>query len=157
MRILADQIRGLTISQPFASLIADGEKYVENRSWPTSYRGLLAIHAGRGTQYLDRKQLKKYPTGAVVAICRVIACESFARINSAEYGRPEREAPTFREIRAHKHTEGPFCWILAGVVKLPRPYPMKGAMSLWPIEDDGFLRYLNTRLGDVTDVFDHAP
>lgn len=45
-----NQVKALTISQPFAKLIADGEKFVENRGWPTHYRGRLAIHAGLGTQ-----------------------------------------------------------------------------------------------------------
>lgn len=41
-------MKALTISQPYASLIARGEKFVENRRWPTPYRGPLAIHAGKG-------------------------------------------------------------------------------------------------------------
>ena len=40
------EIKALTIKQPWASAIAFGDKRVENRSWPTAYRGLLAIHAG---------------------------------------------------------------------------------------------------------------
>lgn len=36
----------LTVRQPWASLIALGAKSIETRSWPTSYRGPLAIHAG---------------------------------------------------------------------------------------------------------------
>jgi len=50
-------MKALTISQPYASLIASGEKWVENRTWATRYRGPLAIHAGRGTQYLSRDEL----------------------------------------------------------------------------------------------------
>ena len=38
--------RALTIRQPWASLIAEGIKTVETRSWSTKYRGELAIHAG---------------------------------------------------------------------------------------------------------------
>lgn len=37
----------LTLHQPWASLIACGVKTIETRSWPTSYRGPLAIHAGK--------------------------------------------------------------------------------------------------------------
>lgn len=48
-------MKALTISQPFASLIASGEKWIENRIWYTSYRGPLAIHAGKGLQYLSRQ------------------------------------------------------------------------------------------------------
>jgi len=38
--------RVLTIWQPWAGLIMDGTKPVENRSWKTFYRGRLWIHAG---------------------------------------------------------------------------------------------------------------
>ncbi|WP_157014862.1 ASCH domain-containing protein [Mesorhizobium xinjiangense] len=37
----------LSIMQPWAWLICNGFKSVENRSWPTRYRGPVAIHAGR--------------------------------------------------------------------------------------------------------------
>lgn len=36
----------LTIKQPWASLIMNGIKNVENRSWITEYRGPMFIHAG---------------------------------------------------------------------------------------------------------------
>lgn len=38
-------MRALTIRQPFALLIVDGIKPVENRTWSTNYRGPLLIHA----------------------------------------------------------------------------------------------------------------
>ena len=37
--------RALTIRQPWADLIMSGAKDVENRTWSTSYRGRLWIHA----------------------------------------------------------------------------------------------------------------
>lgn len=37
----------LSIRQPFASLILSGAKDVECRTWPTSYRGPLLIHASQ--------------------------------------------------------------------------------------------------------------
>ena len=40
-------MKALTIRQPWASLIAAGVKTIETRSWRTSYRGPLAIHAGK--------------------------------------------------------------------------------------------------------------
>ena len=36
----------LTIREPWASLVGCGVKIIETRSWPTSYRGELYIHAG---------------------------------------------------------------------------------------------------------------
>jgi len=38
-------VKALTLHQPWASLIAVGAKRIETRSWSTSYRGPLAIHA----------------------------------------------------------------------------------------------------------------
>lgn len=40
-------MKALTIRQPWASLIALGVKTIETRSWPTKYRGPIAIHAGK--------------------------------------------------------------------------------------------------------------
>lgn len=40
-------IPAITVLQPWASLIAYGTKRFETRSWETSYRGLLAVHAGK--------------------------------------------------------------------------------------------------------------
>lgn len=40
-------MRALTIRQPWASLIAAGVKTIETRSWATSYRGSMLIHAGK--------------------------------------------------------------------------------------------------------------
>ena len=38
-------MRTLSLTQPWASLIAFGAKTIETRSWATDYRGLIAIHA----------------------------------------------------------------------------------------------------------------
>lgn len=38
----------LTLTQPWATLVAIGAKHIETRSWPTSYRGPLLIHAAKG-------------------------------------------------------------------------------------------------------------
>ena len=41
-------MRAITIRQPWASLIALGLKNVETRSWTTTHRGTIAIHAAAG-------------------------------------------------------------------------------------------------------------
>jgi hypothetical protein len=40
-------MEALTLHQPWATAIAEGIKTIETRSWSTSYRGPLAIHAGK--------------------------------------------------------------------------------------------------------------
>ena len=41
-------MRGLTLTQPWASAVALGSKRIETRSWNTKYRGTIAIHAAKG-------------------------------------------------------------------------------------------------------------
>lgn len=46
----------LSIRQPWAWLILNAGKDVENRDWPTQYRGRLLIHASKGVtqrEYMD--------------------------------------------------------------------------------------------------------
>lgn len=68
----------LTIKQPFASLIASGLKEFEFRSWKTSYRGELLIHAGKS---VDKEAMKRfesydldYPIGCIIAKARLTDC-----------------------------------------------------------------------------------
>ena len=41
-------MKAITIKQPFATLIAEGIKEYEFRTWKTKYRGEILIHAGKG-------------------------------------------------------------------------------------------------------------
>lgn len=41
-------MKALSLTQPWASLVAIGAKRIETRSWRTSYRGEVAIHAAKG-------------------------------------------------------------------------------------------------------------
>lgn len=125
-------MKSLTISQPFAFLIADGQKPVENRSWPTNYRGSLAIHAGQGTQYLTKKELENYTTGAIVATCELVTCLDVT--NPSEKQRQELAAAGIGldEILGHKHCEGPWAWVLAEV-RPCNPVPITGKQGLWDV------------------------
>lgn len=38
----------LSIRQPWAWLIVNGYKDIENRTWPTGFRGRFLVHAGKG-------------------------------------------------------------------------------------------------------------
>jgi len=124
-------MKALTVSQPFASLIASGEKWVENRCWGTQYRGPLAIHAGKG-QYLERDELELYPTGSIMATCELVACIPLRSLKSLRPTCPiQRGRFTAGQVLNHPHTEGPWCWILANVHVLDPPIPHRGAPGLW--------------------------
>lgn len=68
----------ITIKQPFATLIAEGIKEYEFRTWKTKYRGVILIHAGKG---IDKKAMEKYkhlnlnyPSGCIVAKANLVDC-----------------------------------------------------------------------------------
>ncbi len=47
---LPDDLRAITVRQPWAGLIARGVKTIETRPRPTSYRGPVLIHASQSTK-----------------------------------------------------------------------------------------------------------
>ena len=47
----------LTLKQPYASLVCEGIKEFEFRTWKTNYRGEILIHAGYG---VDKEAIEKY-------------------------------------------------------------------------------------------------
>lgn len=54
-------MKAITIWQPYAQAIVLGLKKFETRSWPTKYRGKLAIHASLKPLSKERKLLvEKY-------------------------------------------------------------------------------------------------
>ena len=132
-------MKAITISQPFASLIASGDKWVENRSWYTSYRGPLAIHAGKGSQYLTRSELGAYPTGCVIAVAKLAACVRLEDVPAkiaalSSVAGPEGSFRTWEEILGHRYAEGPFCWVLEDVRPVEH-VAIRGAQGLWQLPD----------------------
>jgi len=129
-------MKALTISQPFATLIASGEKWVENRRWYTTYRGPLAIHAGKGLQCLDREEIKDYPTGCIIATATLAGCVVRELLQKKwRYEKTRHELVpgcnvTWMQVMEHPYTEGPFCWILENVQQID-PVPIKGQQGLW--------------------------
>ena len=62
-------MKAITIMQPWASLIASGDKLYETRSWPTKYRGPIAIHAGKRVDDAFQRDITPLTT-----MERLVAC-----------------------------------------------------------------------------------
>lgn len=76
--IVVNYMKTLTIKQPFATLIVEGLKEYEFRTWKTNYRGEILIHAGKG---VDKKAMKKYeylgleyPKGCIIGKATITDC-----------------------------------------------------------------------------------
>lgn len=127
-------MKAITICQPYPHLIVIGEKHVENRTWPTHYRGPLVIHAGKSRAWLDGGEMDTngipHVFGAIVATCTLADC---VRVEEIHAGLLDQRFPQLRD-RAHCH--GPWCWVLADVRPLPVPVPWRGAQGLFDIPDE---------------------
>ena len=83
----------LSVRQSWAWAIVSGYKDVENRSWPTDYRGNLLIHAGQrldgaGFERLDllgHAYPEDLPIGALVGTVEVVDCIAD---NDSEWAEP---------------------------------------------------------------------
>lgn len=120
-------MKALTVCCPYSHFIALGLKPIENRTWATSYRGTLLIHAGLSREWLDDGDETRYPDmafGAIVAHVTMVACLA---INAQRW--PDRWAP----LRAHEHANGPYCHVYEHIRRLPEPVPCKGAQGLWTV------------------------
>ncbi len=68
----------ITIKQPFATLIAEGIKEYEFRTWKTKYSGEILIHAGKGVNKKAMKKFEKYnldyPSVCIIAKANLVDC-----------------------------------------------------------------------------------
>ena len=67
------EIRALSIRQPYPHHIFHDGKDVENRDWPTKYRGWFIVHAGASKEELADSQMH-LPRGGVVGLARITDC-----------------------------------------------------------------------------------
>lgn len=79
-------MKALSIRQPYAWLIVNGHKDVENRTWRTPYRGPVLIHAGKTYPKRDHEDdfdcyaAQGYPAdresmlGGIVGIANITGC-----------------------------------------------------------------------------------
>lgn len=110
---------------------------MENREWPTNYRGPLLIHAGKSREWLDdddeaefRAERDPLVFGALVGIADLADVLHIDRIRRGDYD------ARFPWLREHEHTNGTWCWVLADVRRFPEPLTWKGAQGLWEAPDD---------------------
>lgn len=138
-------MKAITIYQPYAHLIINGAKRVENRTWPTSYRGRVLIHAGKSREWLRLNErgtvdasgiaLADMQFGAIIGAATLVDCIEPIRYITEPY---QRRIPIFKKpdgrrfpwLSQHVHAEGPYCWILDDVVQI-EPIPMIGKQGLW--------------------------
>ena len=130
----------LSLTQPWASLVALGEKKFETRSWKTPYIGPLAIHASLGYPRWAKLLCEEEPflsslraNGEYLpsACLGVILCET-----SVLYCVPTetvRNKLTEKELTFGDYSDGRWAWALGPITMRygMAEYPVKGHLGLW--------------------------
>lgn len=120
-KIGVNKMKVVTIHQPWAWAIVEGYKDIENRTWPTKYRGKLLIHAGNSKQSLKpaTEFMKKHniivPSnlvyGSIIGEVELVYCV--------------RNSDGIWAIDDHWH------WVLRNAIKYDIPIPCKGQLGLF--------------------------
>lgn len=132
-------MKALTLTQPWATLVALGAKTIETRSWHTCYRGPLAIHAAKGFPGWAKRQCFLPPFSYVLASnglspdtlprCEVLCltelldCRQGYAVDFSKYPPHEEAFGNYGPDR--------FCWFLGAVTPLPKPVAARGSLGLW--------------------------
>ena len=138
-------MKALTLTQPWATLVALQAKRIETRSWHTSYRGPLAIHAAKRMPgsasslcweepFRTTLQAGSYkpennttnnpfglPLGAVIAVTILTDIQPITLENQ-----PPEPEHSFGD-----YTPGRFAWTFQNIYRLPDPIPTNGTLGLW--------------------------
>jgi activating signal cointegrator 1 len=108
-----EAMKTLSVKQPWANMIASGQKTIETRTWPTSYRGPLLI--------VSSKQPNIAPAGCAVALARLTDCRPMIRSD-------ERAA-------CCKVYSGAYAWVLDHIQRV-KPVAVRGSLGIYecPLE-----------------------
>lgn len=152
-------MKALSLTQPWATLIACGAKRIETRSWRTDFRGRIAIHTAKGLGSVGGKRglyalcaeapfanafadafaatreeafdaARELPLGAIVALATI---KDVKLIDMKLRAWVMSQNVTPFEYNFGDYTSGRYAWFLEDVVPLPEPVYCKGALGLWDV------------------------
>lgn len=155
-------MKAISLWQPWASLIALGVKRVETRSWATSYRGLVAVHAAKRWTKAEREacdgieaelqalaRCAERPPGlgaGVVFVAELAAAPPLGAVVAvAKLAACEQMTTALIAFARDKNPEelvvgnwqpGRWAWVLEDVRPLVKPMPLRGRQGLWELSDD---------------------
>ena len=104
-------MKALSVKQPWANMIASGEKTIETRVWYTEYRGDLLI--------VSSKNPNVQPAGCALAIVELVDCRPMT-------------ASDERDARCALYPNA-FAWVLRNIRKVS-PWTVRGQLGLYDVE-----------------------
>ena len=130
----------LSLTEPYATLIKEKTKRIETRSWKTSYRGELYIHASNTKipkRYRENQELmslvknKDYPYGQIICKAKLVDCIKMTK-DWIEKIKKENK----KEYLSGIYEEGRYAWILEDIEILNHPIYAKGSLNVWTFNEE---------------------
>ena len=128
----------LSLTEPYATIIKEGKKTIETRSWKTNYRGKLYIHASSTKipkEYRENKDLMNLVDinnlnyGYVICSCELVDCIEMTDDDFIEKVKLNNE-----EYISGIYARGRYAWILKNIEILDKPIKAKGHLGIWNLE-----------------------
>ena len=172
-------MKTITIKNPWAYLICSNIKPIENRTWPTKYRGKVLVHASANpvknfpnplnveqwnSLAPDQKLLLRsntLPNSAIIGSVEIIDCV----VNHESIWAEKTEIPSLGDVLEDIHylgkamTPNPliYNWVLANPVLFAKPIlNVKGKLSFWEygLTEESYLNMVGV---DANEDFESLP
>jgi hypothetical protein len=120
--------RAVSVRQPWATLIIEGRKTIELRTWVTEYRGRIWLHAASAVnETLDAHfGIAHPPRGAFLGLVDLVTTVSVDRERWTEW----RDM----HLDPGEYSPGYHAWILRDPVPLVAPISARGRPGLYSID-----------------------
>lgn len=121
----------LSIKEPWASLIMNGTKKIETRSWKTKYRGEIYIHASLSKAKITKPEVYElikdmnFKCGYIICKCNLVDC-----IYMTDEYVNDMKINHYEEYICGHYKVGRYAWIVEDV-KVIEPIEAKGKLGLW--------------------------
>lgn len=130
----------ISVKQPFAQLLCLGAKRIETRTFETSYRGPLLIHASKSVDWaimLCRQDpfnkfvpsFQDLTYGYIIGQVTIIDVKSVEDLETHENG--NLVGFSENEIEFGDYTYGRKGWIVADPILFKNPIPARGMLGIW--------------------------
>jgi hypothetical protein len=105
-------VKALSVKQPWANLIAEGEKTIETRTWATDHRGELLIVSSREPDIP--------PAGYALAVATLVECRPMSVLDEPA-------------ARCRKYPRA-YAWVLENIRRIKQPFPVQGQRHLFEVD-----------------------
>lgn len=125
-------MKAISLHQPWASLIASGEKTIETRWWRTHYRGNLLICSTKRPVFRD------LPLGVALAIVDVIDCIPYKTEHARAAGFDQGTAINMVKLQRVNQLSI-WSWMLDDIRRIREPFKVVGRQGFFNTEIKGVI------------------